>query len=298
MKYLILGGNGILGTGFSAVLRSRRAEVSTFSARWGDRAAVVADLHSQIPALLTDPGPTTIVWAAGGGSVGASADMMRTETTALSDLCAVLRRHRSVDHHFRMIFASSAGALFAGAGGDKIQLDSEPSPITPYGWEKLAQEDILRQFADDTGCRVIVCRYSNLYGLAGDWLTPRGLVSTAVRATRLRQPMTIFVSADTRRDLIFNRDAAGRSLQLAEKATEPFTVALVVDGTTRTVSEILSVVGAVSGRRVPATYAERPETRFQPKALRFARPEQGPQVVRRTQMESAVHMMMRAPMSA
>lgn len=298
MKYLLLGGSGILGTGFRAVLRSRQAEVRAITARWGDRAAVAADLRAQLPALLAGPGATTVVWAAGGGSVGASAEVMRTETAALTDLCAMIQRHRSVDQDVRVVFASSAGALFGGAGDATIQPDSEPKPITPYGWEKLAQEDLLRRFADDTGCPVVACRYSNLYGLAGEWLTPRGLVSTAVRATRLRQPMTIFVSADTRRDLLPSRDAAGLSLQLAERCAEPFTTALVVDGTTRTISEILSIVGAVSGRRVPATYAERPETRFQPKVLRFASPEQGPQVVRRTQMETAVHLMMRAPLSA
>jgi UDP-glucose 4-epimerase len=298
VKYLLLGASGILGTGFRAVLRSRQAEVQAITARWGNRDAVASDLRSQLPALLAGPGATTVVWAAGAGSIGASAEVMRTETGALADLCELIERHRAVEHDVRVIFASSAGALFGGVGNETISPESEPKPITPYGWEKLAQEDLLRQFADDTGCRVVACRFSNLYGLAGDWLTARGLVATAVRATRLRQPMTIFVSADTRRDLVFNRDAAGLSLQFAESSAEPFRAGLVVDGTTRTVSEILSIVGAVSGRRVPATYAERPETRFQPTVLRFARPQQGPQAVRRTQMETAVHRMMRAPMSA
>ena len=144
----------------------------------------------------------------------------------------------------------------------------------------------------------MICRYSNLYGLAGGRLTARGLVSTAVRATRLRQPMVVYVSPDTRRDLVYNADAAAESLNLLAAATPGVTTALVRDGETRTVSEILALVGRVSGRRVPATYAERPETRLQPKVLRFRRPVRDALSVRRTPMEVAVHLMLRAPMAS
>ncbi len=56
-------------------------------------------------------------------------------------------------------------------------------------------------------------------------------------------------------------------------------------------------MGRVSGRRVPATYADRPETRLQPRVLRFAPPPTGPDAVRRTPLETAVHLLLRAPMT-
>jgi hypothetical protein len=74
------------------------------------------------------------------------------------------------------------------------------------------------------------------------------------------------------------------------------TTALVREGQTRSVSEILALVGRVSGRRVPATYAEQPETRLQPKVLRFRRPSLGPRGIRRTPMEVALHRMLLAPL--
>jgi UDP-glucose 4-epimerase len=241
----------------------------------------------------------TLIWAAGIGHTGASADAMRSETASVESLCeAIADVPAAKRSRISLLFASSAGALYGGHGSSEISSADRPCPVTEYGREKLAQEEMLHAFAARTGCRVVICRYSNLYGLAAGQLTARGLVSTAVRATRLRQPMIVYVSPDTRRDLVYSVDAAMESLRVLSSAPDGVTTALVADGETRTVSEILGVIGHVSGRRVPATYAELPETRLQPRVLRFRRPERDLQSIRRTPMEVAIHLMLRAPMVA
>lgn len=299
MKYVLLGGGGLLGSGFREVLRRRGAEVTRVSPDWRDANDVATALRDRVPRLLDRGGPMTVVWAAGVGSIGASPALLSTESTGVQALCDGIAT-LPVDRRSQVsvLFASSAGALFGGAGAALVQQDSVPQPVTAYGREKLAQEAVLRGFAEQSGCQILVCRISNLYGLANDRLTARGLVSTAVRATRLRQPMIVYVSPDTRRDYIYNADAAAVSLRLLEEAPAGWSQSLVHDGTTRTVSSILALVGAVTGRRVPASYAERPETRLQPPVLRFAPPVPGPDQVRRTPMETAVHRMINAPMVA
>lgn len=297
MRYVLLGGSGVLGSGFREAFRRERADVARVFPSWREPGTVVHELRSQVPALLTGEGPFTVVWAAGVGSIGASPELLRTESAGVQALCdgiAGLPPDRRVG--LSVLFASSAGALFGGAGSALVHESSTPQPVTAYGREKLAQEQVLRRLVDETGCRVVVCRISNLYGLAQERLTARGLVATAVRATRLRQPMIVYVSPDTRRDYVYNVDAAAVSLRLLERAPPGWSQSLVRDGTTRTVSSILSLVGDVSGRRVPASYAERPETRLQPAVLRFVPPPQGPLEVRRTPMEAAVHLMVNAPL--
>jgi UDP-glucose 4-epimerase len=240
----------------------------------------------------------TVIWAAGVGHTGADADAMRAETAAVRSLCDVAAQlPAGMREQVSVLFASSAGALYGGHGYTEVSEADPPCPVSPYGHEKLVQERVLHAFAAETGCRVLICRYSNVYGLADGRLTPRGLVSTAVRAVRLRHPMVVYVSPDTRRDLVYSTDAAAESLHLLAAAPGGVTTALVRDGETRTVADILALVGRVSGRRVPATYAERPETRLQPKVLRFRRPLRDPHSVRRTPMEVAIHLMLRAPMA-
>jgi nucleoside-diphosphate-sugar epimerase len=289
MTYVLLGGGGILGTGFREAL-GREDEVVRVRPLWGRPTDVSAEVRDVLADL---PGPVTVIWAAGVGQIGAHEDVMRSETATVEALCTILGG-REEDVSF--LFASSAGALFGGHGTSVIEPGDTPSPITSYGHEKLQQEAAVQRLAE-RGCRVIICRYSNLYGLADGWLTARGLVSTALRATRLRQPMIVYVSADTRRDLVYNVDAARESLALLADADVGVTTALVAAGETRTVAEILGLVGRVSGRRVPATYAERPETRVQPRALRF-RLDEGNPAIRHTPMETALHLMLRAPMAA
>ena len=89
-----------------------------------------------------------------------------------------------------------------------------PAPITPYGREKLAQEAIVARLAEAGVMRTVSCRFTNVYGLAGGRLRRKGLVPAVVEAAMLRQPVRLFVSPDTRRDYLFNVDAA--RLALAE----------------------------------------------------------------------------------
>lgn len=297
MKYVLVGGGGLLGSGFTEALRRRQADVHRVAPPWHDLTGVLAELRTCMASAVAQQGPTTVVWAAGVGAIGASPALLGTESAGVRALCdgiAGLPSDRRAE--LTVLFASSAGALFGGAGSELVHEDAVPQPITAYGREKLIQEQLLRELADSSGARVVVCRISNLYGLARGQLTARGLISTAVRATRLRQPMIVFVSPDTRRDYIYNVDAAAVSLRLLETAPPGWSQSLVRDGSTRTVSSILSLIGRVSGRRVPASYAERPETRLQPPVLRFVPPRPGPDEVRRTPMETAVHRMVTAPL--
>lgn len=299
MTHLLLGGSGVLGSGFREALRREGATPVRLRPDWSDAAAAARYLEAVLPAEVARTGATAVVWAAGVGSIGASPDRLRTETEAVRALCRTLVA-LPPEHSRRLsvLFASSAGALYGGHGSAPIGEHDVPVPVSAYGRAKADQEELLRETAGRAGCRIVVCRISNLYGLADGRLTARGLVSTAVRATRLRQPMTVFVSPDTRRDYVYNVDAAAVSLRLLATAPAGWSTALVRDGTTRSVSSVLSLVGTVSRRRVPASYAVRPETRLQPAALRFAARQQGPECVRRTPMETAVHLMLRAPLTA
>lgn len=295
MNHIIIGSGGILGSAFRAQLEHRGAPSVMLSPTWAKPATVAQLLRYDLDRLLRAGQPTTIIWAAGVGHVGASEEDMSSETigiAAVGEALCSLPRHQA--EAVKLIFASSAGALFAGVTG-MIEDDTHPCPVSPYGRQKLRQEDLLRRAADESGACVVSCRMSNIYGLAKGRLTARGLISTAVRCTRLRQPMTIFVSSDTRRDYVLSTDAAAIALQSAKCASNGFSTALICESRTRTIAEILSLVSAVARRRVPAVYAERPETRMQPRALRFSA-SATPQHTRFTPLEVGIARMVMAPL--
>jgi UDP-glucose 4-epimerase len=289
---LLLGG-GLLGSGFRELLGDDA--LVRLSPPWRDEHAVDAYLRDAVPAAVGRDDPTLLVWAAGVGHVGAGPDALQAEGRALDRLCDVVAALDTPrGGRLTFLFASSAGALFGGYGDALVAEDSEPAPATPYGHEKLRQERAVAALADG-GCRVVALRYTNLYGLTDGRVGTRGLIQAAVRATRARRALTVYVSPDTRRDLVYNRDAAAAALALARDAPPGFSARLVADGRTRTISSVLSLVGRLARHRVPVTYAHRPETRVQPRVLRFAPAARICDLAPRTPIEAAIHRMLRAP---
>lgn len=113
----------------------------------------------------------------------------------------------------------------------------------------------------------MICRYSNLFGVRRDGSLGGGLVNAAIRASRTRIPLQIFVNPDNRRDYLYNLDAARQTLEIAADAGSGVTTTIVCSGITRTVSEVMETVGRVTKRRVPVVYGVTPETALQPIAL-------------------------------
>lgn len=297
MRYILLGGGGLLGSGFREQLERRGADFVTLQVAWQSIGELGPIIRSDLGRLLRRHGPATVIWAAGVGHVGASPDELAAETTGITAAAQALRDLSAAKAaETTLLFASSAGALFAGIEG-VIDEETRPQPIAAYGLEKLRQEGLLERAAEETGARVIACRMSNLYGLASGRLKSRGLIGTAVRCSRLRQPMTIFVSADTRRDYLLNGDAAALAIASMGSAPRGFSNALIREGRTRTIAEVLSLVGAVTRRKVPVVYLQRPESRLQPRALRFAPRSVGADDVRITPLETGIARMVMAPLA-
>ena len=298
MRYLLLGGSGILGSGFVDAIRRdpTRGELLRLAPDWRKPEEAVRCVAQAISELRAHGHPATVIWAAGVGQVGASREEMAAERTVLEALCRALADlPAEQQRRTRLVFASSAGALHGGNEGGMIRDSSQPSPISAYGHEKQSQEELCRSIAGLAGVGVLICRYSNIYGLASGRLPGKGLIPAAIKAARLRQPMTIYVTPDTRRDYVYGPDAAATSLALAEGLDGGSVTTLVAQGTTRTVAEIVNAVGGILGRRVPATFAVRPQTALQPRTLMFEPDTPVRGVVARTPMAVAIHRMAHAP---
>lgn len=264
---ILLGGSGILGSGFRACLRPERSRLLTPRMPWGDPSRVAAALE----AVLTDlpSGPVDVIWAAGTGRISADGSEMRTETATVARVVSVLQGPAGASVR-TMFFASSAGALFGGHGSTAIDASSTPSPLSAYGVEKLRQEGIIGRLSGVGNCRTVIGRFSNIFGLASGWLRPKGLISVVVRSALTNQSASVFVNPDTRRDYLFATDAARMSLELMTGAAGPSTVEILRQGSTMTVLDIIQHVSRVTKRRVPVVFRETPETALQPLTLSFA----------------------------
>jgi UDP-glucose 4-epimerase len=195
----------------------------------------------------------------------------------------------------RLLFASSAGAIFGGHGGAVIGDATPPAPITPYGREKLAQETIVAGLAEAGVMSTVSCRFTNVFGLAGGRLRRKGLVAVLVDSAMLRQPARLFVSPDTRRDYLFNVDAARLALAEADAAPAGATTVTVRAGSTMTILDLVASTSRVLRRRVPVVITESPEGRVQPLVLRFHERSGIQAAIPTTSLEAALRSMAEAP---
>ena len=196
-----------------------------------------------------------IYWAAGVGSMSSSQADLSGETVALDGLLASLGQCLSecgVPGVFA--FASSAGALYAGSQDFEITEATPVTVVNDYAVAKLAQERLLETFVSGQSLvRVLVARFSTLYGPGQALGKRQGLLSHIARCALRHQPVEIFVPLDTLRDYLFIDDAAldfidsSHTLRMARDRLQ---VRIIAAERSVTISEIVETFNRLNKRRL------------------------------------------------
>jgi UDP-glucose 4-epimerase len=267
-RTLVIGGGGLLGRSVAA---STSGHPPAAPIRWADPVAAREDLATAVAGLAGMDEPLHIAWCAGSGIVGSDAELMKQETALLEVfLDELARRQIPVEALF---FASSAGAVYAGTRQPVLNEESATAVTSPYGEWKLLQEELVAQWGASRATPTVIGRISNLYGPGQNFRKPQGLLSRLVRASLLRQPLTIYVDLDTRRDYIYAPDAGrvvAHALETAAVARPPVPIRIIASGRSVTVGELVSELGRIRKRRVPVVYARNALTEVQPRSLVFS----------------------------
>jgi nucleoside-diphosphate-sugar epimerase len=176
----------------------------------------------------------------------------------------------------RVVYASSSSVY-----GDNVPVpmreDALPQPVSPYGVSKLAAEQLCYLYHVNYGVPTVSLRYFTVYG-------PRQRPDMGfhrfLRATILREPITVYGDGEQTRDFTFVDDAVSATQAAATRGI-PGRVYNIGGGCRVSVNDVVEIIGRVAGRRPlvtvePAqqgdmrhTYAEtwlaRADLGFQPK---------------------------------
>jgi UDP-glucose 4-epimerase len=268
----VVGAGGLLGSAVRRRLKALGREVRTSVVPWGDHEGAVDALLSGATALPPEgcPNGWEVYWCAGAAVVGSSADELDAEVAVLEDFLSRWAPAADPTRH-GFFLASSAGGVYAGSTGPPFTEHTEPSPISPYGLAKLRSEEIATAFAVRTGTALLVGRLSNLYGPGQDIGKPQGLVTQLCRAQLDRQPLSVYVSLDTRRDYLFVDDAAAMAVAGLGAVTIRGRRALKVLASERstTIAALLGDLHRITRRRPPVVLGTSPNARFQVRDLRL-----------------------------
>jgi UDP-glucose 4-epimerase len=223
----VVGAGGLLG---SALCRQCAAQghslfVPGERLAWSDRARLLAQITANVDAFARRVAASgqpawEVYWAAGVGTMSSPAEALVLETEALAVLLDALASHAVLAGAPGAIgFASSAGAIYAGATDEVISEVTPVAPTTPYARAKLLQEDLVRSFAASRpDMRALLARISTLYGAGQAAGKQQGLLTHIARSIVRHQPIQIYVPFDTIRDYLCASDAAAHMSSVVRAA--------------------------------------------------------------------------------
>ena len=278
MKVWVIGRGGLLGNGVEKQCRFDNIYSPTEKFAWSDSAQLqsqIAENCRQFSQIVSDS-QWAIFWCAGKGTLSSTTEQMSEETRNFQEFL------KSVEQNFALkllqnglIFhASSAGGVYAGSENQPFTEHTTPKPTTAYGVAKLDQEDLLREFSDRLGVRVVVGRISNLYGANQDFSKNQGLISTICYSILRRQPLNLFVPLETSRNYVYVADASrvvvdAVKIALADTGPTHRFIKLVVADENLTIGNIISIAKNVFRVRPLVTASSNAKTNTQPRSINF-----------------------------
>lgn len=269
MRWLLTGGAGYIGSHVARALRATGRHVvvlddlsTGLAARLPSDIEIVQssvlDLDSVID-TLTRHRVDGVIHLAGKKSVGESVarpgHYYRENVIGLQQLLVAM--HQA--HVDRLVFSSSA-AVYGGAHGTGVVESAPTDPLSPYGWTKLAGEDVIRFAGRLTGLRWLSLRYFNVAGAATPDLADTAvsnLIPMVFRALDEERPPQVFgadyptADGSCVRDYIHVADLADAHVAAAAKLEQADadvdTVYNIGTGSGASVKEVLAVVRRVTG---------------------------------------------------
>lgn len=261
---LVTGGAGFIGSHSVEALLAAGAEVvvldnfstgkrANLPARDARLTVLEGDIRDRAAVARAIAGATHVLHLAAQVSVRASVEDP-------SDSCAqnvlgfvnVLDAARRAGAR-RVVYASSA-AVYGTPRELPLTEASPTAPISPYGLEKLVDEQYAALFASLHGLSTLGLRYFNVYGPRQD---PRsqyaGVISRFADAIAAGSPLTIFGDGGQTRDFVFVADVA--RVNVAALGSDATGIANVGTGRSVTLLELVAALERAAGRAAKRRFA-------------------------------------------
>lgn len=230
MKVLVTGGAGFIGSHSVEALLAADAQVVVFD-NFSNGKRVNLPTHAALKIIEGDirdaaalnaamQGSTHVLHLAAQVSVQSSvSDPVNSCHNNVIGFLNVLTTARALKIS-RVVYASSA-AVYGIPAQVPLNESSPPAPISPYGLEKLIDDQYAALFADLYGLRALGMRYFNVYGPRQDPASPyAGVISKWAAAIADGTPTRIFGDGMQTRDFVYVKDIARANvLALRSEAT-------------------------------------------------------------------------------
>jgi UDP-glucose 4-epimerase len=255
MHTLITGGAGFIGSHTARLLLDRGHQVTVLDNLSGGKRENLPD-HARLrlvvgditdPAAVTDAldGADRVLHLAAQVSVAASVeDPIRSCRDNLLGFITVLDAARRAGVG-RFVYASSA-AVYGQPAELPLRETSATAPASPYGLEKLVNDQYAALYRELHGLSSLGMRYFNVYGPGQDPKSPySGVISVFVDRLRSGSPLTVHGDGQQTRDFVYVGDVAAANLAALTGTAQG--VLNVGTGSSCALLELIAALGRVAG---------------------------------------------------
>jgi UDP-glucose 4-epimerase len=275
----VIGAGGLLGSHVLRAVPLETPDVVTWDPgepkiSWHDPSRALSELGARVERFSRDVvsghRSWSVLWCAGAGVVGTTAEALEAETACLERVLLLLRKHLP-DVPGTVVLASSAGGVYGNNPEQPLTETSLCMPVSDYGRNKLRQERLLGDWANDSpNVSTLVARISNLYGPGQNLNKPQGLIAHISRSLLHHTPVHVYVSLDTLRDYVFVADCAAylvRCLDRLRRGPRAHIVKIFSAGETVTIVGIIAAFARIAKGHPRIICSAAPNRALQPARL-------------------------------
>lgn len=253
MKYLVLGGNGFIGSHVVDELIARNEDVTSFGL-----GKAVSDSHQNIhidgnfldTSLLGKviSGKDVVIH-----SLSTTVPLSASENPVWdieSNLVGTVKLVEIMANSKvkKLVYLSSGGTVYGNPENNPVKESSSLEPFSTYGVTKVAIESHVKVLCNKYGIELVILRPSNPYGVRQNGSGLQGLISTALNHSVQNKPLTIFGDGETVRDYLYVSDLAKLIVTASRRSASGIFNA--GSGLGYSVNQILSEVEAVTGLEI------------------------------------------------
>jgi len=261
---LVTGGAGFIGSHVADALLQRGERVTVVDDLSSGRRANVPSGATFVKGDLAEPGVADralagcdrVVHCAARPSVALSVeDPLASNRANLEASTRLLLASRAAD--VRRVVYSSSSAVYGGTDESPADEARREAPLSPYGMNKLAAEQLFRMAPALWGVDTFCLRYFNVYGPRQDPGSPySGVISLFITAALAGRAPVIHGDGRQSRDFTYVGDVVAANLAALDLSSGEGRVANVGRGESTTILDLWEAVAAACGRAgLRATHA-------------------------------------------
>lgn len=259
MSYLIVGGNGFIGSYFVDEFVERNIKVRVFDREYERyrpplnavdyRISKTSNLSEFQEALI---GVETVIYLAS-NSVPSTSNLDINQDVKSNLLpflnCMNLMIKVGVK---KIVYFSSGGAIYGIPRKNLIDENHPLDPISSYGIMKLTIEKYIHLYHRLYGIDSLIIRPSNPYGPRQGHLNAQGVISTFLNRIKMNAPITIYGNGNSFKDYIFITDLVRASMKLIMNKERG--IYNIGSGKGESLNSIIEVIENVTGIKTKVVY--------------------------------------------